>query len=126
MTRGDKFLLAGLLSVSLLATAVLYGRFFLFPGKGEAARAVISVQGRIIRTIDLSAGARSFFVVNGRLGPATVEVDGARLRLREASCAGRVCIGQGWIDHPGQSIVCMPGEILIRIVGAAPLDAVTR
>lgn len=126
MTRGDKFLLAGLLLVSLLSMAALYGRFPFFPGKGESARAVISVQGKVVRTIDLPAGARSSVIIPGRLGPSTVEVEGARIHMHEAPCPGKICVSQGWISHPGQSIVCIPGEILVRIEGEAPLDAVTR
>lgn len=126
MTRGDKFLLAGLLFVSLLSMAVLYDRLSLFPGRSESVRVVISVQGKTVRTIDLPASSRSTFTIHGRLGPSTVEVEGTRVRMPEAPCPGKICVGQGWISHPGQSIVCIPGEILIRIEGAAPIDAVTR
>jgi hypothetical protein len=126
MTRGDKFLLAGLLFASLLSMAALYGRFSFFPGTAESVRAVISVQGKTVRIIDLPAGARSTIVVNGRLGPSSVEVEGTRVRMPEAPCPGKICVSQGWISHPGQSIVCIPGEILVRIEGAAPVDAVTR
>lgn len=126
MTRGDKFLLAGILLVSLLSMATLYGHFAFFSGKIESAQAVITVQGKVVRKISLPVPERSSFVVNGRLGPSAVEVEGTRVRMHEASCAERICIGQGWIAHPGQSIVCIPGEILIRIEGAAPVDAVTR
>jgi hypothetical protein len=126
MTRGDKFLLAGLLCMALLSTVALYGHFSLFPGKAESVRAAISVHGKVVKLIDLPTSARSSFVLQGRSGAVTVEVDGARVRMLEASCPGSVCVRQGWIEHPGQSIVCIPGEILIRIEGTAPLDAVTR
>jgi len=55
-----------------------------------------------------------------------VEVEGKRIRMMEAPCAGKICVNQKWIENPGQIIVCIPGEILIRIEGTAPLDAVTR
>jgi len=126
MTRGDKFLLAGLLFVSLLSMAALYGRFSLIPGKAESVRAVISVQGKVVRTIDLPASSRSSYIIHGRLGPSIVEAEGTRVRMPEAPCPGKICVSQGWISHPGQSIVCIPGEILVRIEGAAPVDAVTR
>lgn len=126
MTRGDKLLLAGLLLLSLLAMATLYSRFSPFSGSAQAVQAVISVQGTVIRRIPLLPESRSTFVVQGRLGPSTIEVQGGRVRMQEAPCAGRICVNQGWIRHPGQSVVCIPGEILIRIEGAAALDAVTR
>lgn len=126
MTRGDKFMLVGLLLVSLLSGAALYGRFSLLAGGSESAQAVITVAGKPVREIGLPAQGRSAFVVHGRLGSSTVEVEGGRIRMREAPCPGRVCVNHGWIESPGQSIACVPGEILIRVEGAAPLDAVTR
>lgn len=126
MTRGDKFLLAGLLLMALLSLALLYGRLPLFHSGSASVQAVITVRGNIIRKVQLPSAGRSSFVVQGRVGPSTVELDGARIRIQEAPCPGQVCVSQGWISHPGQSVICIPGEILIRIEGAAPLDAVTR
>jgi hypothetical protein len=126
MTRSDKVLLAGLLLLSLLSMAALYSRFSPFYGSITAIQTVISVQGTVVRTISMPVAARKTFVVPGRVGPSTVEIEGGRVRMQEAPCAGRICVNQGWIRHPGQSIACVPGEILIRIEGASPLDGVTR
>ncbi|MBV5341486.1 MAG: NusG domain II-containing protein [Deltaproteobacteria bacterium] len=126
MNRGDKFLLAGILLVSLLILAALYSRFSRYSTAIKAAQAVVVVQGKVIRRVTLPVPGKSSFVVRGRIGPSTVEIDGAQVRIREAPCSGQVCVRQGWISHPGQSVVCIPGEIIIRIEGANPLDAVTR
>lgn len=126
MTRGDKFMLAGLLLLSLVSLVALYSSFSLFPGSTKTVQAVISVQGTVVRSISLPVEARTTFTIPGRVGSSIVEVEGGRVRMVEAPCPGRVCINQGWIQHAGESIVCIPGEIVIRIEGAAPLDAVTR
>jgi len=126
MTRGDKFLLAGLLLLSLLSMALLYGRLSYFSRSTKAVNAVISVKGTVVRKIPLPVENRVAFTVQGRVGPSAVEVDGGRLRMQEAPCPGRVCVNQGWIEHAGESIICIPGEIVIRIEGTAPVDAVTR
>ena len=126
MTRGDKYLLAGLLILALLSMAVLYGRVPLIPGKAEALQATISVRGNIVKMIALPAGEQLTCSLQGRSGAALVEINGSRVRMLEAHCPGGLCVRQGWIERPGQSIVCIPGEILIRIEGTAPLDAVTR
>jgi len=126
MTRGDKYLLAGLLLLSLVSFAALYSRFSPFSGSTKVTQAVISLQGNVIRKISLPLTGRSSFTVQGLVGSSTVEVEGERVRMQEAPCAGRICVNQGWIRHPGQSIACVPGEILIRIEGTTPLDGVTR
>lgn len=127
MTRGDKFLLAGLLLVALVAAAALYGRYLQFQNKPGPLRAVITVGGNVVETVALlPATARKTFEVQGRAGAATVEIDGRRIRMRQAACPGQVCVKQGWIKHPGQMVACVPGTIMIRIEGETALDAVTR
>lgn len=127
MTRADKFLTAAILLCALLALAKIYRHFFtpldqLFP-----VQATISSEGKVLRTIDLDPGSGKMILqVSGRLGPATVEVAGGKIRMLAASCPEQICVKQGWIQDPGASIVCLPGEIIIHLDGPAAVDAVTR
>lgn len=123
MTRADKILLAGLLLLAFVCAGALYGRFLL-PGSTQGARAVLTVGGKVVRTVELPGSGS--FLLQGQSGPATVEVEGKRIRMQQAHCPGGHCLRQGWIEQPGESIVCVPGQIVIRIEGAAVLDAVTR
>ena len=126
MTKADKILLAGLLLASLITGGALYGRWFLPTPRTGQLQAVVSAQGKVVRTLELHPGARLTWRVQGGRVPAIVEVEGVRVRMLEAGCANGICLKQGWIEQPGQSVVCVPGEIVLRIEGAAPLDAVTR
>ena len=127
MTRADKLLIAAILLCALFGLAKIYRHFFtpldqLFP-----AQATITSDGKVVRTIDLDpAGGKQTLQVSGRLGPATVEVAGGRIRMRAANCPEQICVKQGWIQEPGATIVCLPGEIIIHLDGPAPVDAVTR
>lgn len=123
MTRGDKALLAGLLLLALVCAGALYGPLLL-TGGDRASRAVLTVGGKNVRVVELPG--KGSFLLQGRSGPATVEVSGMKIRMQDAHCPGGQCLRQGWIERPGESIVCVPGEIVIRIEGAAVLDAVTR
>lgn len=127
MTRGDKLLMAVILLTAILTAGLLYFRSHL-PGAAAAhLQAVIKVQGKNAGRIDLKPGGEySAFTVKGRLGSSTVEVEGGKVRMKDAPCPEKLCVRQGWISRPGESIVCIPGEIIIRIEGQAPVDAVTR
>jgi hypothetical protein len=127
MTRADKLLIAVILCATVLVTAAMFSRSAVSPHTRLAARAVISAQGKVVRVVDLAAGRDvTTFTVIGRGGPALVEVAGNRIRLAEAPCPRQICVARGWIDKPGESIVCIPGEILIHVEGTAPVDAVTQ
>jgi len=127
MTRADKLLTVGVLLAAVLVTAAMFCRSTLFSHPTLAPRAVISARGKVVRVVDLAAGKGSTtFTVVGREGPALVEAAGNRIRMAEAPCARHICTARGWIGKPGEAVVCVPGEILIQIEGAAPVDAVTR
>jgi hypothetical protein len=127
MTRADKLLAAAVLVAAIAGIAFPWLRSTLSPGMGRSTLAVVKVRGETVRKVELSdRGGNSAFTVNGRLGPCVIEVDRKKIRMREAPCPDRICVRQGWIERAGESIVCVPGEVLIRIEGAAPVDAVTR
>jgi hypothetical protein len=85
MTRGDKFLAAGILIAAILAIAFPRLHSSLFPMKNSSTRAVIKAQGKIVREVDLSGrGEKSTFIVQGRVGPSTIEVVGKRIQINDA------------------------------------------
>ena len=57
---------------------------------------------------------------------ATVTVEGGTIAITESDCPDRVCINTGKISKEGQSIICVPGEIVITVSGASQVDAVSN
>lgn len=127
MAKADRYLIAGVLSIAMLSAILIYYRSFPHRSGTDDGRAVIKFQGRLVRRIELSEeGGKATFILRGKMGPATVEVEGKRLRMSEAPCPDRICVARGWIEKPGESIVCIPNEIHIYIESGDALDAVTR
>ncbi len=59
------------------------------------------------------------------LGTNRVCVTAGGSYMESASCKDRLCVKQGKIDKAGQSIVCLPNRIEVRIEGAkSEVDAV--
>ena len=127
MTRADKYLLAGLLLCALLGLLTIYRHFFNPLAQHLPAQATITAEGKVLQTIDLDpAAARQIIQISGRLGAATVEVADGKIRMLASNCPEQTCVKQSWIQTPGSTIVCLPGEIIIHVDGAATVDAVTR
>ena len=75
--------------------------------------AQVSVDGVPIQSFDLDAdGIHS---LNG--GSNVLEIKDGRARLIEATCPNHLCIGQGWVQYNGQSIVCLPNRLSVTIRG---------
>lgn len=121
MIRGDRFLL---LLISLLAAL---SAFFIYFKKDNPEQAIISVDGQVVNRINMKENNSSkLFFVEGVIGKSTIELHNGRVRMKESPCKNQICVHQGWIHSSGQSIVCLPGKIIIQVTGKSEVDAVSR
>ena len=104
----------------LLVAAVL---FFSRPG-GSGAWVVVTVDGQETGRYALDQDRT---VTIGEADYNILEISGGQAAVVEASCADHTCVRTGWISREGETIVCLPHRLVIRIQGASgELDAVTR
>lgn len=93
-------------------------------GTSEALTAVVSVDGEEIDRVSLerAAGERTYQAGTYTL---TVEYAAGSARVLSSDCPTQDCVHTGMITRSGQSIVCLPARIIIRLEGgAADPDAV--
>ena len=57
-----------------------------------------------------------------------IEITEGGVRMKEADCPDQICVSRGLIQKSGQSIVCLPHRLVIRLeqVGDQGLDAVAE
>ncbi|HHY06456.1 MAG TPA: NusG domain II-containing protein [Clostridia bacterium] len=123
MTKTDQKLLLGLLIIGLLALA---GHRFYFQSQTQSNQVIIKAKGEVVQTLTLRAGEPlQRLTIEGKKGQAIVETKGLKVRMLEAPCPDQICVQQGWIDSPRQTIICVPNEIVIYIDAEASLDGIT-
>lgn len=122
MTRTDKKLLIGILLLSLII--FLLSRYI--PTR-TVSNAIVKVQGDVVQIIDMNKNTGPEpLTVQGKLGPVIIEVENKKIRISEALCPDQICVKQGWIDSPAQSIICVPNELAIYFDAKPPVDAIIR
>ncbi len=117
---GDWVVAAGLV---LLVAVTAYAR--IVPGQ-RGSMAMVHAPGTADRTISLLEDR--LIEVQGKLGISRIEVKSGRVRMVESACPNRLCLQMGWVERPGQSVICLPNQVWLTIEGApgeGP-DAVTR
>ena len=116
--RGDLYLIGG----CLLAALILCG---LWLGLRQTGAAVIVEQnGRETARYALSEDRTER--IEGEGGYNLLVIEGGEAWLSEANCPNLLCVKTGKIRYAGQSIVCLPHKLAVRIAGGASgLDAVT-
>ncbi|MBN2379349.1 NusG domain II-containing protein [candidate division WOR-3 bacterium] len=63
--------------------------------------------------------------LTGPLGETKLRIDDKHVWIIDAPCPNKLCMKQGKIKRPGESLVCLPNRIVITIEGQSAVDAVT-
>lgn len=114
ITKGDKILIIFILISSVLIFVALsaYGI------SKENNYAIIEVNGELYQKISLGKDGPNLKIkVAGPLGETEVEVAENKVRINESPCPDKDCIYQGWIEKPGQVLVCLPNRVVVKIEG---------
>jgi len=119
LTRNDRILIIGLVTVVSLFFVKL---FFI---SSEGSEALIQVGNSRTQRVSLRMDRR--IEIKGEKGKAVIEVKDGRVRVVESSCFQKICVNTGWIDKPGQNIICLPNKVLVTIEGkeSPKIDAIS-
>lgn len=91
----------------------------------DAKVALINIEGKLYQRVDLKEDKIITLPVHNEA--MQVEVKGGKIRVVKSDCPRQICVFQGAIAYPRQTIVCVPNKVLIEVKSAAPfLDAVVR
>lgn len=111
-------IVAGL--VALLAVAVAVW-FYVPKAHSGAVTVVISAGGETVEQVKLTGFTEKTITHNGYTLHIAAEDGG--IRVEESDCPTQDCVHTGTITRAGQSIVCLPAQIVIHLEGAADSDA---
>lgn len=116
--RGGRFLADQILITGLVAAGVLFAGVYLLQHAGRSgADAVveISVAGEVIERYPLDQDAEA--VISGVDGGTNhFYIQDGQAWVDAASCPDHICVRMGKISREGQSIVCLPNQVVVEIV----------
>lgn len=98
----------------LLLVAAAAG-IFMLAVRGDGAEAVVIRDGQEILRLSLDEDAEE--VITEGEDSNTVVIKGGTARVTEANCPDKVCVHTGEIRYEGQTIVCLPHKLVVKIEG---------
>ncbi len=121
MKKHDAIFLCLILGIA--CAFFLYQRFAVKPD--PACVVVVECDGSVSERYPLSEDRE--VVLSSDLGSNTLTIRDGKASVTEADCPDRICMKQGMIDKNGQSIICLPHRLVIRIESGeeADFDGVT-
>ena len=111
LKKQDLFLAAVLLFLAL--SALLARNFMTGP---PAVTAQISVDGAVTNTLDL-AKDQEITVASKNGGSNTFVIQNGEIWCSQASCPDQICVHQGKKQRDGDTIVCLPNQMIVTIIG---------
>lgn len=107
--------------VSLLAVALLgYAGVRIYGAVNTADNVKItSPEGVVYLPLDKDTS----YTVTTDLGYNTIVIENHTVRIDSSDCKNQICVNEGAIDTPGQTIVCLPHKVVVQIVDASGSDS---
>lgn len=86
--------------------------------------AVVKIRGEIVDQLELTPGGEKQLITYHPNEDQynLVEVDGDRIRVKEDNSPDQIAVRTGWINQPGQLLVCLPHQFLIEIQGTTETE----
>ena len=103
---GTRFLLRCLLALVLAAVLLL---------RSPGGTVQVRVAGAVTAGYPLDRDA-SYTITGANGGTNLLVIEDGAARIEEASCPDGVCVHTGRIRRNGQSIVCLPNQVVVEIV----------
>lgn len=101
--------------IILLAVFVIFTVSALNGSRDSLHTAVITVDGEVIRTVDLESASDETFMVESENGYNTVCIKDGEISVVEASCPDKICINHGALKTEYLPIVCLPNKLIIEL-----------
>ncbi|MHA5179805.1 NusG domain II-containing protein [Oenococcus oeni] len=85
-------------------------------GAQEILTAVITHKGKVVHKIKLTGhtGTTKYRFTNGKAYNVVVAT-GKKVKIVEANCPDQICVQHAAIGKAGQSIVCLPHKLIVKI-----------
>ena len=115
---GKKKVFADIILICILLVLALSVFLVVELTRREGAYVVVSIDGGEVCRYSLSEDGE--FLLNG--GTNTLVISGGKAYISQADCPDGLCVSQGKISRTGQTVVCLPNRVMLRIVGAEDAD----
>jgi len=107
LTRRDALLLGGV----LCAAGLLFVLGWTFARTGSVAVVTVAREEYGRYSLDRDRTVEIFREGHRNI----VEISGGKVRMDSADCPEKLCVKQGWISREGETVVCLPHQVVVEV-----------
>lgn len=109
----------------ILVLILAAGLFWIWKNSdGGELRAVISVDGKTVQTVDLDKTEEPVIIRPETGFNIVIVAENGTIRFENSDCPDKLCVQKGKLYRKGDTAVCLPAKTVITVTGSG-LDAVT-
>jgi len=108
--------------IALIAGIIIVNIFMIFYGGSNVVhanekKAYVYSKNELIGEYILTDDYKNEFTIGDKDdGYNTIHIENGEIWIHDASCPDKNCLHQGKISNDGEIIVCLPNQLLIKIV----------
>lgn len=111
-----------LVALAVVLLAVVSALCFYLPkNQSGALTVVIDISGQEVLRVPLSDFTEA--TVTSRGYTLHIAAEGGAVSVTDSDCPTQDCVHTGAISRAGQSIVCLPAQVVVHLEGASGTDA---
>ena len=104
-------------AVLIIIAIIISVIYYITAGRvSDGAVCNISVDGKVVQTIDLSEPDCEFTLPQNP--NIRFSVKNHAIAFIASDCPDKICVRTGYISHTGQTAACLPNRVIIRITAA--------
>ncbi len=107
MNKFDIFLISIILLISLIIYVFIYDN--------DGSNAIVTYENKEVLKIDLSNKEYRVYEVDGYNGKVKIETKDGMVKVIEEISPKHLCSRQGYISKAGETIICLPNKVIIKI-----------
>lgn len=111
--------------IAVIAAIIIAALAFAYMSisNGENLQAVITVDGEIVETVDLSSVKDKIVITPDTHPKVVIVAEDGEIRFDSAECEDKLCVNTGSLKKGGDTAVCLPAKTVITVEGS-DVDAV--
>lgn len=119
MKRAKRLSIADIIIVVIIICTALAGVIFITSSTGSGEKVQISVKGEVYKTVSLKSDEKQEIKINDT---NVLVIENGSAYMQSAECDDKVCVNKGAISLEGESIVCLPNEVVVEIIADSGVE----
>ena len=113
---------ADILVVIIILVMFIGMMFLIFMPTGD--KVVIRVDGKVKYTYNLDENKVINLTINGEENANIIVIENGYVYMKSATCKNDICVKSGKINKVGETICCLPHNVVVEIIGKGGMDTV--